>query len=56
MSNSTGKLGATGFCYGGGVVNKLAVSMGADLNAGVPFYGIVPATEDAAKIQAPVMI
>jgi len=53
---STGKLGATGFCYGGGVVNKLAVSMGSDLNAGVPFYGRAPATEDAAKIQAPLMV
>ena len=36
---SNGKLGATGFCYGGGVVNNLAVRMGADLNAAVPFYG-----------------
>jgi carboxymethylenebutenolidase len=53
---SNGKLGATGFCYGGGVVNKLAVSMGADLNAGVPFYGIAPAIEDVAKIQAPLMM
>lgn len=53
---STGKLGATGFCYGGGVVNKLAVSMAADLNAGVPFYGIAPATEDVVKIQAPLMM
>jgi len=51
-----GKLGATGFCYGGGVVNKLAVSMGAELNAGVPFYGIAPAIEDVAKIQAPLMM
>jgi carboxymethylenebutenolidase len=47
---STGKLGATGFCYGGGVVNKLAVVMGADLNAGVPFYGSAPNTEDVAGI------
>lgn len=53
---STGKLGATGFCYGGGVVNKLSVTMGSDLNAGVPFYGKAPATEDVAKIQAPLMI
>lgn len=53
---STGQLGATGFCYGGGVVNKLSVTMGSDLNAGVPFYGIAPATEDVAKIQAPLMI
>jgi carboxymethylenebutenolidase len=53
---SNGKLGATGFCYGGGVVNNLAVKMGKDLNAGVPFYGRAPATEDVAKIQAPLMI
>ena len=53
---SSGKLGATGFCYGGGVVNKLAVSMGADLNAGVPFYGIAPPAEDVGRIQAPMMI
>lgn len=53
---STGKLGATGFCYGGGVVNKLAVKMGTNLDAGVPFYGIAPATEDVAKIQTPLMI
>ncbi len=53
---SNGKLGATGFCYGGGVVNNLAVLMGKDLNAGVPFYGIAPATEDVPKIQAPLMI
>jgi carboxymethylenebutenolidase len=53
---SSGKLGATGFCYGGGVVNNLAVAMGADLNAGVPFYGSAPATEDVPKIQAPLLI
>ena len=53
---STSQLGVTGFCYGGGVVNKLSVTMGSDLNAGVPFYGIAPATEDVAKIQAPLMM
>jgi len=53
---SNGKLGATGFCYGGGVVNKLAVVMGTDLNAGVPFYGRAPKTEDVANIKAPMMI
>lgn len=53
---SNGKLGATGFCYGGGVVNNLAVRMGKDLNAAVPFYGRAAATEDVAKIQAPLMI
>jgi len=53
---SNGKIGATGFCYGGGVVNNLAVRMGKDLNAGVPFYGQAAATEDVPQIQAPLMI
>jgi carboxymethylenebutenolidase len=53
---STGKLGATGFCWGGGMVNNLAVAMGADLAAGVPFYGAAPAAADAAKIKTPLLI
>jgi carboxymethylenebutenolidase len=52
--DSTGKLGAVGFCFGGGVVNVLAVRMGADLNAGVPFYGAQPSAAEAAKIKAPI--
>ena len=51
---STGKLGAVGFCFGGGVVNNLAVRMGSDLAAGVPFYGAQPSAEDTAKIKAPI--
>ena len=42
LPDSTGKLGAIGFCFGGGVVNKLAVSMGSGLDAAVPFYGLQP--------------
>jgi carboxymethylenebutenolidase len=53
---SNGKLGATGFCWGGGMVNSLAVTMGDDLDAGVPFYGSAAATADAAKIKAPLLI
>jgi len=53
---SNGKLGATGFCYGGGVVNALAVAMGPDLDAGVPFYGAAAKTDDVSKIQAPLLI
>src|SRR5439155_21580931 len=46
----TGKLGAVGFCFGGGIVNQLAVRLGADLAAGAPFYGAPPSAADAAKI------
>jgi carboxymethylenebutenolidase len=53
---SSGKLGATGFCWGGGMVNNLAVAMGADLSAGVPFYGAAPAAADVPKIKAPLLI
>jgi len=53
--DSSGKLGAVGFCFGGGVVNMLAVRMGGDLAAAVPFYGAQPSAEDAAKIKAPVL-
>jgi len=52
--DGTGKLGAVGFCFGGGVVNQLAVRMGSDLSAGVPFYGTVPSPADAAKIKTPI--
>ena len=54
LPDSTGKLGAIGFCFGGGVVNELAVSMGSGLDAAVPFYGLQPNAADAAKIKAPI--
>ncbi len=53
---SNGKLGATGFCFGGGVINFLAVEMGNDLNAGAPFYGRAPKSEDVVKIRASLLI
>lgn len=53
---SSGKLGAVGFCWGGGTVNYLAVEMGADLSAGVPFYGAAPMTEDVSRIEATLLI
>jgi carboxymethylenebutenolidase len=53
---SNGKLGATGFCFGGGAVNALAVEMGEGLDAGVPFYGRAANTQDVPRIKAPLLI
>ncbi len=53
---SSGKLGATGFCWGGGTTNHLAVTLGEDLAAGVPFYGRAAASEDCDKIRAALLI
>jgi carboxymethylenebutenolidase len=55
-ADSTGKLGAVGFCFGGGMVNQLAVRLGADLNAGVAFYGRQPGADDVPKISAPLLL
>ena len=52
---SNGKLGATGFCYGGGVVNYLAATMGSDLQAGVPYYGVAADTASVSNIKAPLL-
>ncbi len=54
-SDSKGKLGAVGFCFGGGMVNQLAVRLGKDLNAGVAFYGRQAGVADVPKIKAPLM-
>ena len=54
--DSTGKLGAVGFCFGGGMVNQLAVRLGADLNAGVAFYGRQAGVDDVPKISAPLLL
>jgi len=52
----TGRIGAVGFCYGGGMVNFLATRLGADLAAGVAFYGSSPNLEDVPSIRAPLLI
>jgi carboxymethylenebutenolidase len=51
----TGRIGAVGFCFGGGIVNTMAVRI-PDLAAAVPFYGDQPAAADVAKIKAPLLI
>jgi carboxymethylenebutenolidase len=51
----TGKVAAIGFCFGGAVTNQLAVRMGADLAAAVPFYGSQPSAADTEKIRAPLL-
>ena len=53
---STGKLGVTGFCWGGGTTNFLAATLGADMNAGVPFYGAAAETASVPNIKAPLLV
>ena len=53
---STGMLGSTGFCWGGGTTNFLAVTLGEELDAGVPFYGRAPDTSAVGNISAALMI
>ncbi|WP_114228222.1 MULTISPECIES: dienelactone hydrolase family protein [Sphingomonas] len=51
-----GKVGVVGFCWGGAYVNRLAVAAGAELNAGVAYYGPAPNPSEAAKVQAPLLL
>ena len=53
---STGKLGVTGFCWGGSTTNFLAAALGADMKAGVPFYGAAAETASVPAIKAPLLI
>lgn len=52
---TTGKVGITGFCYGGGVANAAAVAF-PELSAAVPFYGRQPRAEDVARIKTPLLL
>jgi len=55
LPRASGKLGAVGFCYGGGIVNFLATRL-PELNAAVPFYGAPPPADDVPKIRAALLI
>lgn len=55
-SDCTGKIGITGFCFGGSVSNNMATRLGADLGAAVPYYGGPPAAADIPKIKAAVLV
>jgi len=55
-ASSTGRLGVTGFCWGGGTTNWLAATLGGDMHAGVPFYGAAAETASVGKIKAPLLI
>jgi carboxymethylenebutenolidase len=53
---SNGKLGATGFCWGGGTTNFLATELGDELDAGAPFYGSAAATDEVPQIKAAIQV
>jgi len=55
-SSRGGKVGAVGFCWGGGFVNRLAVAAGDRLAAGVAYYGPAPDPSEAAKVKAPLLL
>ncbi|MEI6669484.1 MAG: dienelactone hydrolase family protein [Acidobacteriota bacterium] len=55
-AGSTGKVGVVGFCWGGGMVNRMAAAAGASLNAGVSYYGPQIPAADVPKIQAPLLL
>ncbi len=52
---SNGRLGVTGFCYGGGVVNYLAATLGAEMQAGAPYYGVAADAASVPGIKAPLV-
>jgi carboxymethylenebutenolidase len=56
LPGSNGKVGAVGFCWGGGMVNRIAVAAGSRLDAGVPFYGPAPDPSLAPRVEAAMLL
>jgi carboxymethylenebutenolidase len=56
LPGTNGKVGAVGFCWGGAMVNRVAVAAGEALHAAVSFYGPAPEPSEATKVQAPMLI
>jgi carboxymethylenebutenolidase len=54
--DASGQIGALGFCWGGGILNRLAEAAGPDLNAGVAFYGTAPPLDQVSKIKAAMLL
>jgi carboxymethylenebutenolidase len=55
-TRSNNKLGVTGFCYGGGIVNYLAAQLGDEMMAGAPYYGVTAAAETVSRIKCPLVV
>jgi carboxymethylenebutenolidase len=55
-SDCTGKIGITGFCFGGSVSNRMATRLGPELGAAVPYYGAPPADADIPKIKGAILV
>lgn len=56
LRDGNGRVGTIGFCWGGGMVNRLAVAGGAAIHASVCYYGPAPNPAEAGKVSAPLMI
>jgi carboxymethylenebutenolidase len=56
LANGTGKVGTVGFCWGGALVNRVALAAGSALSAGVAYYGPAPAPAEATRVETPLLL